>query len=393
MGKFWFLILALIVLASVRMFEKEESGYKDYQVDKYLTVKTYPEFSKNIQYFETDEGRLVTERWPKYQRGDVLGVKGEFLVEKNSIWFPEIGLVSKDDGVFGKLNDLRSWIESKVNLEFDHKSSELILGMLIGQNDLTPELSENLKKAGIIHIVVVSGQNLTMVFAFLAVGARFVRRRVFLVLAIMVLGIYVALVGADPPVVRAYLMILVMILAEFSGRRYSGLAALVMTGAGMLVYNPNYIAEVSFQLSFLATLGVFWGIKVVNWLKIDSTGFKKYLLEVYITSFFAWLLTAPMIISNFETLSIVAPIVNLLLLWLIPVVMVGSLASVVLPLGLGSILAHMVSMILKGFIGVIEFFAEVNTKLFEPNYISSLSIILVSYGLILIFLKLNLKRR
>ena len=393
MGKFWFVILILLLVAMFRSTVLVEQKYwpSDLVIDEELKVNNYPEFSKNVQYFDTDYGRLVTDRWPKFEKGEILLVKGEYLVEKEAIWFPEIDSISKPTGIQGFLNVIRNSISYKINHYFDHQSSELILGMLIGQNDLTPDLSEQLKRSGVIHVVVVSGQNLTMIFAFLALWGRYTRRKVFLMISVMILSVYVFLVGMDPPVVRAYLMILVVILAELLGRKYSSVQALVLTAVVMVAYNPLYIGEVSFRLSFLASLGVLVGIKVTTLLNMAQKGFLKYLVEVYITSFFAWLMTAPVIIISFGSLSVVAPIVNLAVLWLVPIIMVGGTIFMLVPDFLSSIFSYFLQILVNGFLVVVKEFAKIDIDIYEANSNISLYIVIFSYILILTLIKLFLK--
>lgn len=391
MGKFWLLLLILLTISFVRMLGFAGQAGSNKEINEDLKVTNYPEFSKNIQYFQTNEGRIVTDRWPMFEKGDILYVDGEFLAEKSAIWFPKIEYRREARGSDKVLNMIRESITDKANLLLGHKYSELLLGMLIGRNDLTPELADNLKSAGIIHVVVVSGQNLTMVFAFLAVGARYFKRKVFLGGAILLVSIYVLLVGFDPPVVRAYLMILSLVFAELTGRKYSSLFALFATGAMMLAFDPVLLGEVSFQLSFLASVGVILGIKTVASLKLPQKGTIRYVAEVYITSFFAWIMTTPLIIMSFGTVSVVAPIVNLLLLWSVPIFMVLGLIVLSLPSGFAVYIANFLEILMKGFLMIVEFFAKINQNLFEANSNISLAFVIFSYILIFTLIKLIIR--
>ena len=70
MGKFWFVILILLLVAMFRSTVLVEQKYwpSDLVIDEELKVNNYPEFSKNVQYFDTDYGRLVTDRWPSSKK-------------------------------------------------------------------------------------------------------------------------------------------------------------------------------------------------------------------------------------------------------------------------------------------------------------------------------------
>lgn len=283
----------------------------------------------------------------------------------------------------------------KINSVFKHQASELMLGMLIGLNDLSPRLSENLKSAGIIHVVVVSGQNLALVFSFLAVGAKYFRRKLFVLISILIISGYVVVVGFEAPVVRAYIMILVALSAEVFGRKYSSVQALILAGLLMLVYNPSYLTEISFQLSFLASVGVLIGLAVTRRLNMGHKRFFGYVVEVYITSFFAWMTTTPVIIMSFGSVSVVAPIVNLVLLWLVPIFMVVGAIVSVLPSNwwVVNVLSYPVQILIDVFVRIINFFADINQNIFEPKVDISIYIVIFSYILILICLKIMINKK
>lgn len=388
------MLLILVVFASFRYGQHLKRGVHveggKVAAEYELSIKNYPEFSKNIQYFETESGRVVTDRYPKFQKGDVVSISGRFDEQKDAFWFPELVLVSKSGGYQAWMNNFREWTLGRINHNLKHRQAELVSGMLIGHNDLSERLSQSLKSSGIIHIVVVSGQNLTMIFAFLAVaGSRFLKRKIFLVTAGVILLAYLGLVGFAPPVVRAYLMILIAIMAEMSGRKYSGLYALLISGSVMVAIDPVVIHSVSFQLSFLASIGIVFGLNIVRGLNLRQNGFRKSLIEVYVTSFFAWVFTTPVTITSFDSISIVAPIVNLMMLWLIPVVMVWGAVVLVpfLPRFATDYFSASLDLVLSVLISFIELFAKINDYLLQANRITSLGIVIVSYILILILIK------
>ena len=392
MGKFWLLIGVLLLAVFFRfesLGDKDSNVGREVVINQELKIRNYPEFSKNVQYFETDAGRVITSRWPKFEKGDLVEIRGSYLSDRQSVWFPDIVLIEKSDGFQRVVNSIRSEIEGKINLVFKHQASELMLGMLIGLNDLSPRLADNLKSAGIIHIVVVSGQNLALIFSFLAVSAKYFRRKLFLALTLLIISSYVVMVGFEAPVIRAYIMILVALTAEIFGRRYSSIQALVLSAALMLLYDPNYLSEVSFQLSFLASIGVLVGINVTRRLNLGRNRVFSYLVEVYITSFFAWMITTPVIIMSFGSISVVAPIVNLLLLWLVPVFMIAGATVAVLPHDwlVVEIFAYPFQILAEVFIAVVNSFASINRNIFEPKFNISIYIVILSYVLILICLK------
>jgi competence protein ComEC len=84
----------------------------------------------------------------------------------------------------------------------------------------------------------------------------FVRRRRAQALSILAVLAYAALVGFSPPVLRATIMGIVLVVARISGRRSSGLTSILFAAALMTALDPLIISDVSFQLSFAATAGI-----------------------------------------------------------------------------------------------------------------------------------------
>ncbi len=68
--------------------------------------------------------------------------------------------------------------------------------------------------------------------------------------------LYTLLVGANPAVVRASILGLFMLLGHLIGRRQVGLNSLIFVAAIMALITPSVLWDISFQLSFAATLGI-----------------------------------------------------------------------------------------------------------------------------------------
>lgn len=123
--------------------------------------------------------------------------------------------------------------------------------------------------------------------------------------------------------------------------------------------------------------------------------FFGYVVEVYITSFFAWMTTTPVIIMSFGSVSVVAPIVNLVLLWLVPIFMVVGAIVSVLPSNwwVVNVLSYPVQILIDVFVRIINFFADINQNIFEPKVDISIYIVIFSYILILICLKIMINKK
>src|SRR5205823_4836119 len=98
-------------------------------------------------------------------------------------------------------------------------------------------------------LVVVSGENVVLVSAYATVLFSYaVGRRRGLGLSIAAVLAYSLLIGASPPVLMAMIMGVLMVVATISGRRTSGVTALLLAAAIMIGLDPQTVRDVSFQL-------------------------------------------------------------------------------------------------------------------------------------------------
>ncbi len=136
--------------------------------------------------------------------------------------------------------------------------SSLLAGILLGIDWVIPDyLRDAYRASGVLHIIAISGFNLALISGLTAR----LTRRLFnpikaAVSAIAVIVFYSLLVGAEPAVVRAAIMGSLAIPAHLIGRRVIALHSLVIVAAIMLLGNPFLLWDLSFQLSFLACLGL-----------------------------------------------------------------------------------------------------------------------------------------
>lgn len=136
---------------------------------------------------------------------------------------------------------------------------QLLPGMVVGDTrDLSPALSEDMKIAGLTHLLTVSGANCTYILAFVWLCLRLMRAPRFLasVLGILALAGFVVLVRPEPSVVRAAVMGALGALAIMNGRGRVAFNALVMSVVVLLMIDPWLAIQYGFALSVAATLGL-----------------------------------------------------------------------------------------------------------------------------------------
>jgi competence protein ComEC len=174
---------------------------------------------------------------------------------------------------FWRMTDgLQTVIEARLSSFFagDRETQGLILGIVLGlKHDLTASVERDFQAGGLYHMVVVSGFNLAVVAAAVMYLSRFffVRRRLRLALVVAAVLLYSLLVGNQPPVVRAALMVCIFVTARLLDRDNSPLNAIALAGILLLALDPTSLEDSSFQMTFAAAAAVAGiGIPAARWL-------------------------------------------------------------------------------------------------------------------------------
>ncbi len=192
-------------------------------------------------------------------------------------------------------------------------------GLIIaGKGSLDDELQEQFKRAGLIHIVVLSGFNITIVGQFIIALFSFFPPHIKNILGSLGILAFSVMAGGSATVIRSVIMSLIGLYARAAGRSYDALRGLLVAGVLMVVHNPRIVLyDPSFQLSFVATLGlILLGTPVSRYFTWVPEFFG--MREIVTSTFATQIVVTPLILHLSGTISIVALFVNLLVLPLIP---------------------------------------------------------------------------
>ncbi|HEY6729679.1 MAG TPA: ComEC/Rec2 family competence protein [Solirubrobacterales bacterium] len=198
------------------------------------------------------------------------------------------------------------------------REGALARGFVLGEDDEIDERTrEDFRRSGLGHLLAVSGQNVTLLallaMPLLAAFGIPLRERLLWILALI--AVYVPVAGAGPSIQRAAVMGALGVLATLGGRRSSRLYALALAALVTLAIDPAIAADVGWQLSFAAVLGILLVGSSVREALVDRLGegaWRRALAEGLAVTISATLATAPLIAFHFETLSTTTLVANLL---------------------------------------------------------------------------------
>jgi competence protein ComEC len=299
---------------------------------------------KNDEYRYGDliqaDGKLITPfEDAEFSYKDYLARQGIFSLMP----YPRVILIRKGMGnpILTMIYSLREKAYQTFRQLFPMPEASVFAGILLGiQSDIPEFLYQAYQASGTSHVLVISGFNIAIIAALISrIFRRILPYGWDALASVVAIGVYTVLVGAQPPVVRAAIMGIIALPAYLLGRRLIGLNVLAFTAALMVFFSPSLILDVSFQLSFLATLGimVFTDPLQVLFLRFmerfthndNENRWTNWVVEYLLVTLAAQFAVFPVILFHFNYLSIVSLPANLLILPVQPAVMVlGGIALV-----------------------------------------------------------------
>jgi len=241
--------------------------------------------------------------------------------------------------------------------------SGLLSGILFGQKSaLGEDLEDKFRIVGLMHIVVLSGYNVSLVIQVFMKILHFLPRSVRAIGAVLSICGFALLVGAGPTVIRASIMAVFIVLADIVYARYNITRALFIAGIIMIIWNPMILYfDISFQLSFLATYGL---IQCAPYLEKKFSFLPKFLSirSSATATIAAQIMVLPLLIYSIGEFSLISPIVNVLVLFAVPVAMLMGFITAIVGIGLpivAPIFAIITTLLLKYQLWIVDVFARI----------------------------------
>ncbi|MEZ4605767.1 MAG: ComEC/Rec2 family competence protein [Deinococcales bacterium] len=222
-------------------------------------------------------------------------------------------------------------LRRNITYGLNSKSAGLIQAMTLGIKDDLGDLRESFAASGLAHILALSGLHVGILIAALGFLLKPLGLRRYPLLILLILG-FMALVGTSPSILRAGLMVIFALLFLWLGTgKLETWPSLALAALVSLMINPSMLFDISFQLSYLAVMGILlFSNPLSERLKGKSLGnlswwhWKEFLLGSMVVSISAQVLSLPLVLSSFGNLPIFSPLVNVLAI---------PLAGFIIPLG------------------------------------------------------------
>ena len=228
--------------------------------------------------------------------------------------------------------DFKAPIAENISLLWHEPYASFVAGLLYGYRGGLGSLGEDFNRTGVTHIVAVSGFNITIIATLLSSMLIYccVPRKYAFWLVVGGIALFVIFTGASSSVVRAGIMGILVLVARQMGRSSRIHNVLVLTVTLMALHSPFMLLwDAGFQLSFLSTCGLVYLSPLLE-KYCDKIPKFLNLRESFVSTMSAIIFTLPLILFQFERLSVVAPLVNILILPLIPWMMLLGFITVVL---------------------------------------------------------------
>ncbi len=275
------------------------------------------------------------------------------------------------------LNNIREQILRSHASYLKSPNLEILGGIVFGDDAVAPPdyIKDTFKNSGLLHILAASGMNVALIYGFWYFILRRLRvpMRFIIISGMGVVILYTLMTGLGASVVRAALMLLFVLAGKLIDRDSHSVSLLAFVASLMLLYNPAYINDVGFQLSFIVTFGLLTTAHVILE-KIKTSKFSAWLYAELLIPIVSQLWVIPLQMFYFNTISTYAIPANIAIMPFICAIsflgFISSLLSIITPIAkyVCLISDYILNICLDILVNISNFFSNLPQSLIETTH-------------------------
>jgi len=226
-------------------------------------------------------------------------------------------------------------LSEKINLLYSPERRGIIKAMLTGEkSEIDPETRQLFSYSGTAHILAVSGFHVAIISFLIYTLLGFVSNRYlkFILFSMAVIG-FVILTGIQPSALRAGSMAILLVFIKTMQRQVYPLNIVSFVILIIVVFRPELIYSISFQMSASAIFGIVLFFRMFEQTMIDLFNVKStlsnYAVKSLAMTFSASLVTVPLVAYYFNVFSVVSPLSNLFVIPLMSLVLIFSVFALI----------------------------------------------------------------
>jgi competence protein ComEC len=299
-----------------------------------------------------------------------------------------------------EINDYRESIISVHSNYLKSPNLEILGGIVFGDDAVSPpkNIKDSFINSGLLHILAASGMNVAFIYSFFFLMMSLLKTpfKLRVVLGMVMVLIYSLMTGLGASVIRATCMLIFVLIGKLIDRDANSVSLLAFVAMLMLLFNPLYINDVGFQLSFIVTFGII--IMAPNVVKFKNRFF-DFIANTIAIPIIAQLWVIPIQIFYFNNISIYSVFANIMSVPILMVLSFGgfvsSLLSIISPIShfVCKIFDFVLNPLITILVNISDFWGTLPHATFQTSHPSIFQILLYYCILISIAALLNSKYR
>ncbi len=285
----------------------------------FLIISDFPELREDGQY-QVHSGNIKiisTNAYTTYktQTVEVFGYISSFQFG-NQLYYNIYAknIIQVKEGLFflKLISNLRKWVNDKIETTVNPDIKSLLYCMILANTNFVDfSTAQTFKMTGVVHLLAISGLNVAIIaIGILFILKKFMKNHPAYLITTVIIILYIALAGFGASIMRAGLMFIIYNIFKLSGRDTDFFDIILASFIIVLTYNPLFIINPGFWLSYTAVIGIYFFIEIIKKCFLFSG---KFISEMISVTLSANISTMPVLLYCFKGVSIISPIANLII--------------------------------------------------------------------------------